>query len=99
MDLTLPCVRFVRFYDPRESRMVNLWLNITTQDQLANEPMAIELVVTNQTAEACMIEIRKHKSRWFDAETLDEIEKASKQLVDAQPSFYGVYGAYSVKNA
>jgi hypothetical protein len=93
MTLTLPCVRFVRCYDPHEYRMLNVWMWITTLEQLRNPPLAVELAATAQTAEECMAEIRKYESRFYDMETLDKIEKASKQLVEAKPSFYGVRNA------
>jgi hypothetical protein len=91
--ITLPAVRFVRCYDPFECRMRNIWMRVTTLDQLHNAPQATELTVTSQTIEEAMVEIRKVAERepgWFDVETIKEIEKASKQLLDAKDSVYEV---------
>jgi hypothetical protein len=75
--------------------MVNVWMRITTEDQLRNAPVATELTVTAQTVEEAMMEIRKWESlpenqRWLHKEDIDEIEKASLQLRDAQDSVYEV---------
>lgn len=88
--ITLPAVRFVRCYDPAQGRMVNLWMSITSQDQLRNAPMATECTVTAQNVPGALVEIRKAFSRWLDAETINEIEKASEKLVSAQDSIYEV---------
>jgi hypothetical protein len=97
MELTLPAVRFVRCFDIREYRMRNIFMRITTQDQLANAPRATELTVTAQTVEGAMVEIRRwaevemsSSRRWLRKEDLVEIEKASHELINAQDSVYEV---------
>lgn len=87
--MNLPCVRFIRGFDVTALRMVNLWMNITTQEQLNNPPMALEITVTAQNVEDAMIKIREFSQRGFlDESTIDEIGKASKLLVDACASVY-----------
>lgn len=88
-----PAFRFIRCYDVTQNRMVNVWQRLYTQEQIENSPMAIELTVQAKTIEKCMEEIRNWKDRWITEEIINEIEKASKQLLDAKPSFYGVIKA------
>ena len=92
--LTLPAIRFVRVFDAREYRMLNIWMRVTTLDHLANAPLATELTVTAQTIEEAMIKIREAVMSWkhdcWQEETIADIEKASKQLVEAKDSVYEV---------
>jgi hypothetical protein len=91
--LTPPAVRFIRCYDVSTSRMLNVWQSLSTQEQIDNAPLATEFTVTEKTVDEAMIEIRKWKNKCWVPETIDEIEKASRTLIPAQPSFYGVRNA------
>jgi hypothetical protein len=90
--MNLPAIRFVRVFDPRDYRMRNIFMRLTTRDQLQAIPCATEFVVTAQTIADALIEIRKVVHNWetLAPDVMSEIEKASLELVDAQPSSYEV---------
>lgn len=86
--MKLPSVRFVRTFDVVNLRMVNVWMRVTTQEQLDNWPRATELTVTAPTFEEAMLEISKLFAKWQLSSELEAVEKAYASIADAQPSTY-----------
>jgi len=86
LNLPLPCVRFVRCYDPFKMQIVNTLMKVTTKDQLDNWPRATECTVTEVTVEKALAVISQW--HWLDAETFKKIKEASHLLLDAKDSVY-----------
>jgi len=87
--MNLPAVRFVRAYDVFRNQMCNVWLTLTTQEQLDNPPLAVEIEATGQTVEEVMESLKMYRLKSLTPEVFEEIEKASHRLVPASDSFYG----------
>jgi hypothetical protein len=84
--LKLPAVRFIRMYEPREHRMLNIWERVTTQEQLDDCPRATELTIQGQTIEVVLSEMMQFVPTCISLEAFKNI----CEIVDAQPSRYAV---------
>ena len=65
--------RFVRYFDPIESRMMNVWFDVMSEESFVDQPRATELTIQARTKDEVVSELRRVGAKFLPPEIVEKV--------------------------